>query len=677
MTQLMEHAPSDIDVDLSSDAASEGRIEAEASQLLGGAKTYDMSGARRMEFSPTPSPPLPPAQFDPASLPPSAGANGRAGSEGSAKEGSVGSSAVAPASPAATPSRSRTSIWVHFTRDPDYATNRRGRCVYCHNYYSCSSGSTGNMWRHIKRSHPEKATHAAPLATHGTLPKSDSDARPRKRPAPLASPVPAAPGPSPQLALPPSQQPAGSEPPEPEGLGHAMQLLLSLTGRSHHERTAPPRANAGAGSSLASIPEAEPDGVNRLAAAVGDALRAHTAGNDAGRSLRAYVDYMIRDLVPAAQMAAPGMQRLLSAVGSGSAVPTAAKLDAEVLRRRDAAVATLRARLDTADRVSVSLSTGRVGGERDYLAVHAHWADAGLQQHNALLEWRCVDGAATAGDIVAAFEGTLTRFALFGRLGAVTTNHTREFVDFLNQAETICHARGASFDLDRSQATCVASTLLDARATLLRHLTADDTPLTRLRAALLVLRASDRADMCRRHGASAAALDCDGSWTAVTVLLRAALAMRAELAGVLRSLGHVLVPADWLWLAQALALTAVVSSASDALAALPSFPSIVDAVPVYDALADDVRGLLAAPTLADSVRRAADALRELLAQCHPFQASPIYRLAPLFDPRLKVSYYADRGYDPAWTERVVRDARALLAEHTPPAAAVARDAPPP
>ncbi|KAJ2367956.1 hypothetical protein IW150_005538, partial [Coemansia sp. RSA 2607] len=130
--------------------------------------------------------------------------NDDASENGFVKDGSAESSSVRHASSPAvgasgTPiNRSRTSIWVHFTRDPDYATNRRGRCVYCHNYYSCSSGSTGNMWRHIKRSHPEKAAQAAPLATHGNhstpQPRPDAtlssiDNRPRKRQASLSSPI--------------------------------------------------------------------------------------------------------------------------------------------------------------------------------------------------------------------------------------------------------------------------------------------------------------------------------------------------------------------------------------------------------------------------------------------------------------------------------------------------------
>ncbi|KAJ1650245.1 hypothetical protein GGF38_005882, partial [Coemansia sp. RSA 25] len=258
MTTHTMDPPSDIDVDLSSDAGSDNAIddaEVEAAQLLQSTKLHSFgslgntAAQRRMDFSPTPSPPPLPQQHQlhlqhqhqhqnqnqhlhqqsllslhshlpalapssapaltsaapsslPHLLPPAApdSVNGDAdGSDaGSVKDGSVESSSVrhasspAVAGAAATPSsRARTSIWVHFTRDPDYATNRRGRCVYCHNYYSCSSGSTGNMWRHIKRSHPDKASAIAPVATqaaHQNAPPTPTpahapgaDSRPRKR----------------------------------------------------------------------------------------------------------------------------------------------------------------------------------------------------------------------------------------------------------------------------------------------------------------------------------------------------------------------------------------------------------------------------------------------------------------------------------------------------------------
>ncbi|KAJ2357453.1 hypothetical protein GGF43_001451 [Coemansia sp. RSA 2618] len=812
-THPMDRPPSDIEVDLSSDAGSEGRAgdaraEAEASQLLRSTKLSDFGSAaanvRRMDFSPTPSPP-PAAQgpaytqgpayaqgyapshhgqqglaqqqqtpaagvfnggagvFDATNISSSspytaapalaaavAAGNGRDDSDtGSMKEGSVESTAVPPASPSVgTPSaRSRTSIWVHFTRDQDYATNRRGRCVYCHNYYSCSSGSTGNMWRHIKRSHPEKAMHAAPLATHGAHSatplqvKSEGDSRPRKRQASLSSPTADRVGSSPaQRAVPSGAARADDgglgdgDGDSADGLLHALRLLMTLTGRPADRPAGPassalvglldqlhalrsdgeagavqqqqqrqPRhaqaAQRGSGG-LATIPEAasmamradgpvavDPASINQFVAAISDALRTNAEaasgvpGGRAQRAVGAYVDFMVRELVGVERVLSPGMQGLMAGVAQGAAVPTAAELEAEVFRRRDAAAEALRRRLlDTAGgKVSVSLSTGRVAGTRHYLAVHAHWADAALVRHDALLDWRCVDGAATSGDIIAAFEGTLTRFGLFARLGAVTTNYTREFVEFLNQAETICHARGASFDLDRSQATCVAHTLLGAQNKLLGLLLAGAgagaTPLAKLRAALQGLLAAgapgaqELVELCRGRGVDISTLEYDDAraWDSTQAQLGGALSVFAELSVLVGGTAHALAPDEWLWLSQAHVLLGVVSVAVDALVRLPSdFPSIVDVVPIYDTLADNLQGLLQTPGLCDGIRHAGSVMREYVAQSHPFQASPIYRLAPLFDPRLKMAYYADRGHDQAWVARVQREARSLLAEHAQP-----------
>ncbi|KAJ2782999.1 hypothetical protein H4R18_001962 [Coemansia javaensis] len=840
----------------------------------------------------------------PGGLGPANGLDDNMSDAGSAKEDSIESGSVRnPSSPppstalgaaASTPAaRSRTSIWTHFTRDPDYATNRRGRCVYCQNYYSCSSGSTGNMWRHIKRSHPEKAAHAAPLGTHHAATpqqpqppqplssqqqqqqtpqqqppppqppllqpaKPDDaapayDSRPRKRQASLSSPaserfgtpitavrpglqaLAQTQGPGPARAPPGSatrtlEDAIFSELGEPglaaagdadvtsaDSLVHALKLLLSMSGRTHaldrlaaqqpagaqpgqaHQssasllgglldslsasRNASAAAAAEAGHALGDVPRLprlgqsagrghsgggagsggagasasgslptileerrsgaapgdgsaaalyhhhhhdarrgghpDPESISHFVSAIADAIRAGTgAGARAQRSLDAIVDFMIRDLVPVDRMLSPGMQQLVAAMSHGAPLPTAAELVDEICRRKDAQAQQLRRQLDAVrGKVSVSIGARRVSGTTHCLAVHAHWTDDDVVRHDALLSSHFVDGAPSSGDVMSAFESTLTQFNLFGRLGAVTTNYTRESVEFLNQVETICHARGASFDLDRNQSTCIASALRDAQTKLLAMLHDADrpgaaaqsgpsveqqqqqqpmqqqqqqqpqqqqpTPLAKLCSALRSLLAPSQpasqqlVALCRSRGISLATLEYDEAapWQSVAQVLDGALSIYADLPPILEAGAlPALSPEEWLWLSQARALMRVVDVAIDALTRLPSeFPSIVDLVPIYDTLGDNLHGLLQTPSLCDGIRRSGEALREYLAQCHPFQASPIYRLAPLFDPRLKAAYYADRGHDDAWTARVMREARSLLSEYVQPRPAAADD----
>ncbi|KAJ2061366.1 hypothetical protein GGI17_003132 [Coemansia sp. S146] len=910
MTTPTMEPPSDIDVDLSSDAGSENPIdEVEAAQLLHSTKLYSFgsmaggsssnnnasSNPRRMDFSPTPSPPPPPQhqlhlqqqqqQHPPLSLHsplthahlpvlapasgstalpphlPLAGAesingdgDGDASDAGSVKDGSVESSSVRHASsPAvagttATPSRARTSIWVHFTRDPDYATNRRGRCVYCHNYYSCSSGSTGNMWRHIKRSHPEKTSTTAPVATHAAhlnAPQpptptpahqasgsggGGSDNRPRKRHASFSSPsaehqprsnpqhramqrphddaahahahaysypeVPARAQRSHQddiAAL--GSEAAGSS---SESLAQALKLLLSLgarpnsagdragsnassallmnlldnfnsaavsrsgqpgpadsalamaespaTGRAQRTASYRPTGAGGSGSnngsSLPSIAErtsaselfgassARPfrgfgtqsdfvdvDSIGHFVAAVADAIRAHTESADddstssgrARKTLKAYVDFMVRDLVPVDRMLAPAMQQLMASMSHYAiSSPSAKVLVDELLRLKDAKLQALHRQLDAVSgRISVSIGSGCLSPTMHYLAVHAHWLDTSFVRHDELLDWHCLESAATSADIISVFESTLTKFGLFDRLGVVATNYTREFVEFLNQLETICHARGVPFDLDRNQATCIVSTLLDAREKLIGSLRQPATaagqspmridsaidpdssasPLRKLSVALRNLRRPDApgaqqlAALCRERAIDQSAFDYDPScpWDSNVALLDAALPIYGGLSDILLLSAEaapavVLSPAEWLALSQARVLLHLLNVTMDSLAQLPvEFPGIVDVVPIYDALVDNVLGFLQAPTLCNELRRSAEILRDYLTQCHPFQASPIYRLAPVFDPRLKATYYIDRGYEQVWANRVVREAQTMLSEFATPEAV----APPP
>ncbi|KAJ1900053.1 hypothetical protein LPJ66_001725 [Kickxella alabastrina] len=942
---------SDIDVDLSSEDESKMQLddaaaEAEASRILQGEKLYGFGSkdyapnTRRMDFSPTPPPESAEAlatesvphngisatttlsplsaklQADVGStvvssahhaseLPPAITQLG--GIEGSAndddvasencfvKEGSAESiSARHASSPAiaATPSasRSRTSIWVHFTRDADYATNRRGRCVYCRNYYSCSSGSTGNMWRHIKRSHPEKAAHAAPLATHGlqTTPQQQqqrseasilsSDSRSRKRQASMSSPIqehmmtPLQPTFSARAGVPqyqqmlppppPSQQiqshyqqdqqlhqqlqtqqlrqqiqqqnqqqsfytqQHGSERPSAarqyddnvygetnnatraarlgdlaegsalspdssgastENLNQALKLLLTLVGRntqgasndraSHqaqsslllgllenlntassgriatgngdadhqptrHLRHSNAPFRSGGGTSLTSIAESghqtagdqlnagsssgggyaynpahnayysaggqgaavNPESINQFVIAVGDAIRANTEASSAGgssptvtraqKTIDAYVDFMVRDLVSVEKMLSPGMQQLMANLSHGSTPPSPSVLMGELQRQKDVKARDLRQKLDAVSgRISISIGTGKLAGTLYHLAVYAHWTDEGFVRHSELLDCHCVDGPATSSDIIFMFESTLTQYNLFARLGTVTTNYTREFVEFLNQVETICHARGVTFDLDRNQSTCIVSSLLDAKDKLLAMLygsdaavsangSAPNTPIGKLRLAVQALSqpgapgAQQLVELCRTRSITLNTLDFDytRTWESTMTLLDSALSIYSELSIILSSAtpaaaesSDTILPEEWLSLSQTHVLLRILDLAITTLARLPTeFPSIVDVVPVYDTLIDNLQGFLQTVSLDDLVRRTGESLRDYLAQCHPFQSSPIYRLAPLFDPRLKTAYYADRGLDEAWTSRTMREARSILSEYIVP-----------
>ncbi|KAJ2242635.1 hypothetical protein GGI13_006894, partial [Coemansia sp. RSA 455] len=682
------------------------------------------------------------------------------------------------------------------------------------------------MWRHIKRSHPDKTSSTAPIATHAAhlnapqpptptqAQPSGSESRPRKRHASFSSPsAEHQPRSNPQhRAMMMQQRPhddaahahAYSYPEVParaqrshqddiaalgseaagsssESLAQALKLLLSLsarpssagdragsnassallmnlldnlnsaavsrsgqpgsvdstlavaespsTGRTQRSASSYRPTGSGAsasnnGGNLPTIAErtsspVDVDSIGHFVAAVADAIRAHTEaadddsapGGKSRKTLKAYVDFMVRDLVPVDRMLAPGMQQLMASMSHNGTptTPSAKVLVDELLRLKDVRLQALHHELDAVSgRISVSIGSGCLSPTMHYLAVHAHWLDTSFVRHDELLDWHCLESAATSADIISVFESTLTKFGLFDRLGAVATNYTREFVEFLNQLETICHARGVPFDLDRNQATCIVSTLLDAREKLIGSLRQPATaatgqspmridsaidldssasPLRKLSVALRTLRrpeapgAQQLAALCRERAIDQSAFDYDPScpWDSNVALLDAALPIYVGLSDILLQSAQaapavVLSPAEWLALSQARVLLHLLNVTMDSLAQLPvEFPGIVDVVPIYDALADNVRGFLQAPTLCNEVRRSAEILRDYLVQCHPFQASPIYRLAPVFDPRLKATYYTDRGYEQVWANRVVREAQTMLSEFATPEAV----APPP
>ncbi|KAJ2880797.1 hypothetical protein IWW38_005891, partial [Coemansia aciculifera] len=306
----------------------------------------------------------------------------------------------------------------------------------------------------------------------------------------------------------------------------------------------------------------DPDSIGRFVAAVADAIRANTessvgtVGGRARKTLKAYVDFMVRDLVPVERMLTPAMQQLMSSMSHDAEPPTASALVDELLRLKDERLQDLHHQLSAVSgRISVSIGSGCLSPTMHYLAVHAHWLDTGFVRHDELLDWHFLEGATTSADIISVFESTLTKFGLFDRLGAVATNYTREFVEFLNQLETICHARGVPFDLDRNQATCSVSTLLDAREKLLGALRqsasgaapiANDadsaaSPLSKLGAAIRGLRRPDApgtqqlAALCRERAIDMSALDLSPlrPWESAVALLDAALPIYAGLSEIL------------------------------------------------------------------------------------------------------------------------------------------------
>jgi len=44
-------------------------------------------------------------------------------------------------------------VWKHFTKDPDYKTNKKARCNYCGQTYTCSADSTTEPSKHLKKFH--------------------------------------------------------------------------------------------------------------------------------------------------------------------------------------------------------------------------------------------------------------------------------------------------------------------------------------------------------------------------------------------------------------------------------------------------------------------------------------------------------------------------------------------
>ena len=52
-----------------------------------------------------------------------------------------------------TETHTRSIVWRHFTRDPNFKENKKATCNKCNKSYTCSGGSTSNLLHHLGKKH--------------------------------------------------------------------------------------------------------------------------------------------------------------------------------------------------------------------------------------------------------------------------------------------------------------------------------------------------------------------------------------------------------------------------------------------------------------------------------------------------------------------------------------------
>ena len=58
----------------------------------------------------------------------------------------------------ATERQSRSEVWLHFVKAPDYKTSRKAICTHCNTTFKATGGTTTSMIAHLKTKHPDKLT---------------------------------------------------------------------------------------------------------------------------------------------------------------------------------------------------------------------------------------------------------------------------------------------------------------------------------------------------------------------------------------------------------------------------------------------------------------------------------------------------------------------------------------
>src|SRR5687767_13418497 len=50
-------------------------------------------------------------------------------------------------------------VWKHFTKDPNYKSNKKASCNYCNKVYICSASTTSGILKHLQKVHASKLDH--------------------------------------------------------------------------------------------------------------------------------------------------------------------------------------------------------------------------------------------------------------------------------------------------------------------------------------------------------------------------------------------------------------------------------------------------------------------------------------------------------------------------------------
>jgi hypothetical protein len=332
-----------------------------------------------------------------------------------------------------------------------------------------------------------------------------------------------------------------------------------------------------------------------------------------------------------------------------------------------------------------------------FLGITVHWVDAEWQLRHMLLDIPAIDGPHDGGNLCRTFVEACHGFRVMSKLLAVTSDNASNNDTFLANLEMVCEPQSIPFSRRSVHVRCAAhvinlavqdflgafnSTALDSEDACAEDYTADSTAvsfISRLRKLVLKVRASvQRSDRlaieCTNAGVSPKKLilDVRTRWNSTHAMIERALKLREPLDAVIKAYpdltNYRLTDREWQLLERVLPLLAAFETATDYLCT-DAHPTLNTAVLAYDFLLkelDDYCNSCEGGEAPGTIKAATKAAIKKLKRYYTMTGAEVYAVATVLDPRLKLQYYRNHGWEEERIEEALEKFRSAYARYRSP-----------
>jgi hAT family C-terminal dimerisation region/BED zinc finger len=359
---------------------------------------------------------------------------------------------------------------------------------------------------------------------------------------------------------------------------------------------------------------------------------------------------------------------------------------------------------DAPGRLSFAVDAWTSRNAHSFLGITAHWIDAEWLPRHVLMDIPPLLGSHTGVNLCHTFTAACREFGVLPKLLAITTDNAKNNDTFLANLEDECQEQDISFDCESTHVRCAAhvinlavqdflkalnSAALDSDDADAEDYVADRTAngfISRLRKLVLKVRDSHKgrsrlAAQCTAANINAKGLvlDVKTRWNSTYAMVERALELREPLGitlGACKDLAsYQLTDNEWQLLERVRPLLAAFKKATDHLCS-DAHPTLGTAVPAYEFLFDRLDEYRDACRGLRAIRAATETAIETLERFYAKADAEVYAIATILDPRSKLQYYRNHGWEQARIDKAVDGLHGAYVRYCDLAAPSADECPP-